>query len=105
MREDGINNDLGLVNLAQSVSIGELAAGEPRRVRLQFSAPSDPSRLYLTASGWNARSAAIAVDIVPNSDSISSSESSADAGTPEELPFANDEFADASAIQGESGWG
>ena len=103
MREDGINNDLGVVDLAQSVSIGELAAGEPRRVRLQFSAPSNPSRLYLTASGWNARSAAIAVDVVPNSGFISSSESNTDAGTPEELPFANDEFADASAIQGETG--
>ena len=94
VREDGISRDLGRIDLTQTIALGELAAGEERRVRLLFEPPSKSGRLYLTASAWNARSGAIAVDIVP----------SGEGAPPNHAIFpANDDFANATAIQGNSG--
>ena len=63
-REDGIPRPLDASTPGVSISLGEIAVGEERRVSLKFnpSTSSSRSRLYLTASAWNATSATAHVD-------------------------------------------
>ena len=108
IRMDGLARDLSADNLYRWIPLGELALGEERRVRLKFLPSSSfPShKLYLTASAWNAHADTVRVDIGPDEMSASqpSEESNADSTTPSEYRSpANDDFANASAIEGESG--
>ena len=108
IRMDGLARDLSADNLYRWIPLGELALGEERRVRLKFLPSSNfpAHKLYLTASAWNAHADTVRVDIVPDEMSASqpSEESNADSTTPSEYRSpANDEFANASAIEGESG--
>ena len=108
MRKDGIARDLAESDFHEVIPLGELAAGEERQVRMKFLPTSKhpPHSLYLTATAWNAHAGTVRVDIVPDEMSAieSFAESNADSATAsqEGLP-ANDDFANASAIEGESG--
>ena len=102
-REDGISVDLsGEVpenasdNLrGESIPLGEVGAGESQEVRffVSYDDASDGARLYLTASAWNANAASATVDV-----QRSTTQEYADVASP-----ANDDFATARAIEGESG--
>lgn len=65
LREDGIPRPLEDLDAQIPISLGEIAVGEERRVSLTFdpSTRNFRSRLYLTATAWNARSATAHVDI------------------------------------------
>ena len=98
VREDGIVRPLSdWTGIATPISLGEIGVGDERRLRLKFSPRGYDSdtRLFLTATAWNARSASAYLDVVPNE---SSSESTFTGTSP-----INDHFEDASAISGSSG--
>ena len=102
-REDGISVDLSgeLPENASdnlrgvSIPLGEVGAGESQEVRFFVSHgdASDGARLYFTASAWNASAASATVDV-----QRSTTQEYADVAAP-----ANDDFATARAIEGESG--
>lgn len=102
-REDGMSVDLSDELLASaadnlrgvSIPLGEVGAGESQKVRffVSYDDVSDGARLYLTASGWNANAASATVDV-----QRSETEEYADVSVP-----ANDDFAAAREIEGDSG--
>ncbi|MYD96291.1 MAG: S8 family serine peptidase [Gammaproteobacteria bacterium] len=82
------------ISLGTWISIGEIAAGEERKVNLGVSIDSDPgseaTALHFTASAWNGRAGSVSVGV-----------GSADVPVIERP--ANDDFAAAKAIEGEEG--
>ncbi|MCY4056791.1 MAG: hypothetical protein OXG44_02190, partial [Gammaproteobacteria bacterium] len=83
------------VPLEARISLGEIAVGEPRgvRLRIDYGGPA-PVRLYAVASGWNADSASTSVLLTP-------------AGDPGDQPVlevpANDDFAAPTVAEGSAG--
>ena len=75
-----------------SLSLGELAVGERQQVRLDLGAWSLPRRIYFAATSWNAV-AAVVSDVVGDADA---------APAAAERPV-NDDFADATTLDGASG--
>ena len=113
VREDGIARSLPsrLRFQDSAIALGEIAAGEERRIRLRFSPRSGAqgSHLQLTASAWNARSAVsnLVLNIV-NEPSMATGASSSQAsqgetGAPARAPPVNDDFADATQLAGTEG--
>ena len=97
-RADGLARPLAdWAEIDTSISIGEFGVGDERHLRLKFSPLSFNSRtrLYLTATAWNARSATAYVDLV-------SSGSTSEAESALASPI-NDNFEDASVLSGSSG--
>ena len=82
------------INLGTWIPVGEVAAGDERKVNLRVSIDADPDNditaLHFTASAWNGRAGSVSVGV-----------GSADV-TDIERP-ANDDFAAASTIVGEEG--
>ena len=98
VRADGIARPLAdWAEVDIPISLGEIAVGDERRVRLKFSPGSYGSRtrLYLTATAWNARGATAYVDVISGENT---SESTSTGTSP-----INDNFEDASVISGASG--
>jgi len=101
IRADGLQNPQEFVSRSEPavISVGEVSAGEPRRVRLMFLRELAPERpdeeplLHVTATSWNAASA---------SASIAFAESGRLSGRDSDAP-ANDAFAASARITGESG--
>ena len=112
VREDGVTVDLEEeqvavapsgyagatkpVDLGAPMPIGEVAVGDARKVTLRVSVQGDgeagETRLYFTASAWNAHSASVSVGV-----------GSGDATVQESGRPANDAFASATVIEGEEG--
>ena len=112
VREDGVTVDLEEeqvavapsgyagatkpVDLGAPMPIGEVAVGNARKVTLRVSVQGDgeagETRLYFTASAWNAHSASVSVGV-----------GSGDATVQESGRPANDAFASATVIEGEEG--
>ena len=95
-REDGVVRSLGRTS-SDRIALGELAAGEEQTVRLVFPRlpNADRFRLYFTATAWNAGSASTSVDVSIGNAEIAPS-------PPVALP-ANDDFAAAAQLRGDSG--
>ncbi|MYL10563.1 MAG: S8 family serine peptidase [Cenarchaeum sp. SB0669_bin_11] len=101
IRADGLQNPQEFVSRSEPavISVGEVSAGEPRRVRLLFLRELAPARpgeepvLHVTATSWNAASA---------SASIAFAESGRLSGRDSDAP-ANDAFAASARITGDSG--
>ena len=113
LREDGIERSLSdnLRPFAEPFSLGEIAAGEDRQIRLRFSSASraSGSQLQFTATAWNARSA-IAHSVLYTSDepSVSTGAISSQDGDDESsivliTPPANDDFLNAIELEGLEG--
>ena len=83
------------INLGAWIPIGEVAAGDQRKVTLRVSvageADGDGASLHFTASSWNGRAGSVSVG-------VGSDEAGSDIARP-----ANDDFAAASEIAGEEG--
>ena len=84
------------VDLGAPLPIGEIAVGDSRKivflVSVQGNAEADETRLYFTASAWNAHSASVSVGV-----------GSGDTTVHESVRPANDAFAAATLIEGEEG--
>ena len=84
------------VDLGAPLPIGEIAVGDSRKivflVSVQGNAEADETRLYFTASAWNAHSASVSVGV-----------GSGDTTVHESVRPANDAFAAATLIEGEAG--
>ena len=82
------------ISLGASIPVGEIAAGEQRKVtmRVSIAAGTDgnDARLHFTASAWNGRAGSVPVGI-------------GSGDVPDIERPANDDFAAASAIEGEEG--
>ena len=107
VREDGLTRDLTGGGL-YAVSLGEIAVDDERRVRLKFLPrfKHRAHRLYFTASAWNATADTAGLLVLPDEMSrvTSSDGSNGDSTTlSEDRSPENDDFADASTIQGENG--
>ncbi|MDE0350119.1 MAG: S8 family serine peptidase, partial [Gammaproteobacteria bacterium] len=95
LREDGSRSDLEIPDSGNAVSfghwfsLGEVAAGGSRAVRLRVRTGTDPALLRIAADAWNARAAVATVDIAGG------------VSAPAEPP--NDDFADAVEIAGTEG--
>ena len=81
---------------AEEVLVGEVAAGERQQIVFDVDLDDDATRLYFTADAWNARSATASVAL-PAADGMDG-EPPPGAARP-----VNDDFADATAIDGASG--
>ena len=90
--EDGIAHSPSTL---EEALVGEVAAGERQRVVFDVDFfDDDAKRLYFTADAWNANAAIVSIPLPGGS------------GTPpagEVAPPANDDFADATAVDGASG--
>ena len=98
IRADGIERPLAdWAEIDIPLSLGEIAVGDERRVRLKFSAGAYGSRtrLFLTATAWNARGATAYVDVISGENTSASTSTSTS-------PI-HDNFEDASSINGSSG--
>ena len=85
------------VDLGVPMPIGEVAVGDARKVTLLVSGQGNgeeagETRLYFTASAWNAHSASVSVGV-----------GSGDTTVQESIRPANDAFASATVIEGEEG--
>ena len=81
----------------RNVLVGEVAVGERQQVAFDiFLKQDDAARLYFTANAWNAKPAVLSVEL-PRSNN---GETLVPA---EAAPPANDDFADAAALEGASG--
>ena len=80
--------------LGSSIPVGEIAAGDERQVSLRISVDGstddDDVRLHFTASGWNARAGSVSVGV-------------GSADLPDIERPANDDFANATVIEGAEG--
>ena len=98
-REDGLIQEIRPF-VGSSIEIGELAAGEPREVKVVFGFDAlagddvDAIRLYLKASAWNAN---------PASTSILARMAGSAEVLPEVATAGNDHFASAAPIGGNEG--
>ena len=83
------------INLGASIPIGEVAAGDERKVRVGVSIAAgdaaDGARLYFTASAWNGRSGSVSVGL------------GGAQATPAMARPVNDDFAVATRISGQEG--
>ena len=79
----------GVPEFGEWFSLGEVAAGDDREVRLRVRAGTDPARLRVSADAWNARAAVAWVEIGDS--------------PPEAAAIDNDRFADAERIGGTEG--
>ena len=118
LREDGIARSLNSIYRSsthalfeKSFSLGEIAAGDARQMRVRFSSKHRASEVQLqfTATAWNARSA-IAHSMLNTSDehSESTGTSSSQDGDDESpavvgMPPANDDFVNAIELEGLEG--
>ena len=95
-REDDVTRTLQGES-GDAIALGELAVGETQTVKLVFNQfpAADRFRLYLTASAWNAASASASVDVA-----VGASEGGE---SPAVAPPANDHFANAEELTGDSG--
>ena len=98
IRTDGIPRPLAdWAEVDTPISLGEIGVGDERQLKLKFSPLSFNSRtrLYFTATAWNARSATAHVDLVSRGH------------TPDAAPSLaspiNDQFVNASVLSGSSG--
>ena len=84
------------INLGAPMPIGEVAVGDARKVTLLVSVQGDEeageTRLYFTASAWNAHSASVSVGVGSGNTTVQ-----------ESIRPANDAFAAATVIEGEEG--
>ena len=93
--EDGMAHSPS--RLVRNVLVGEVAVGERQQVAFDiFLKQDDAARLYFTANAWNAKPAVLSVEL-PRSNN---GETLVPA---EAAPPANDDFADAAALEGASG--
>ena len=95
-REDNVTRTLRGES-GDAIALGELAVGETQTVKLVFNQfpAADRFRLYLTASAWNAASASASVDVAVGASEVGESAPVA--------PPANDHFANAEELTGDSG--
>ena len=95
-REDNVTRTLQGES-GDAIALGELAVGETQTVKLVFNQfpAADRFRLYLTASAWNAASASASVDVAAGESEVGES--------PAVAPPANDHFANAEELAGDSG--
>ena len=103
-RRDGRVRDLslGTWNLDQLISLGEIAVGETQTIELPISYWHDDAvRLHFVVDAWNATSSAVAVDLLPE-DAADGTPASPALAAEVESP-ANDDFANAASITGDSG--
>ena len=97
-REDGLARPLAdWAEIDTSISLGEIGVGDGRRLQLKFAPPrfNARTRLYFTATAWNARSTTAYVDLV-------SSGNTSEAAPALASPI-NDQFENASVLAGSSG--
>ena len=84
------------VGLGPPLPIGEVAAGDPRKVVVRISVSAEPgedgARVYFTAGAWNARAGSVSVDVSAGEEAL-----------PEAVRPDNDDFASAEVIEGEEG--
>ena len=83
------------IPLGASIPLGEISVGESREIKLRvsYAGESDVTRLYFTASAWNARAASVSVGVGAGSRGPS--------GIADRPP--NDDFLTAAPIEGPKG--
>ena len=96
VREDAVVRSLD-GDTGNAITLGEVAAGEEQRVSLVFRGPAAPARfrLHFTATSWNGRSGTASVDVDVGG--------TGEPATPTASVPANDGYADAELLAGDSG--
>ena len=95
-REDGVARSLR-GETGDAIALGEVAVGEEQRIRLVFRSldHADRFRLYFTANAWNATGASASIDVTVGESTV--------AASPVASRPANDDFAAATQLRGDSG--